>query len=121
VERPPAPWGKFPLVELCVLVALVIGVAGFIVGGRRGGIMLGAAGALGSLAGLELSIREHFAGFRSHSTVLAGAAGVAAMAVLFFSRAPYGLMLAVGAIVFGGAFYALRELFKRRSGGWGFR
>jgi hypothetical protein len=108
-------------VELCVLLALVIGVTGFVVGGRRGGLMLVAAGALGSLAGLELSIREHFGGYRSHSTVLSGAAAVGAMAVLFFTRAPYGLMLAVGAIVFGGAFYALRELFKRRSGGWGFR
>ena len=36
-ERPTAPWGSFPLVELCVLIALVIGVAGFVTGGQRGG------------------------------------------------------------------------------------
>ena len=34
--------------------------------------MIAAGVALASLAGLELSIREHLAGYRSHSTVLAG-------------------------------------------------
>jgi hypothetical protein len=120
-ERPPAPWGSFPLVELSVLVALVIGVVGFVTGGQRGALLLATAGALGSLAGLELSIREHFAGFRSHTTVLAAAVGVLALAVAFFARAPYAAMLAVGAAVFGVAFYLLREAFKRRSGGYGFR
>jgi hypothetical protein len=108
-------------VELCVLLALIIGVAGFVVWGEKGRIMLACAAALGSLAGLELSIREHFAGYRSHSTVLAGTAGVAALAVLFFARAPQAVMLAVGAAVFATAFWALREVFKRRSGGFGWR
>src|SRR5205085_8280981 len=57
-ERPPAPWGKFPLVELVVLLAIVLFVLGLVVGGARGLVMLGAAFVLGSLAGLELSIRE---------------------------------------------------------------
>ena len=35
-ERPPAPWGSFPLVELVVLVALVMLVVGFFVDGARG-------------------------------------------------------------------------------------
>lgn len=104
-----------------MLVALVIGVVGFVTGGQRGALLLATAGALGSLAGLELSIREHFAGFRSHTTVLAAAVGVLALAVAFFARAPYAAMLAVGAAVFGVAFYLLREAFKRRSGGYGFR
>jgi hypothetical protein len=120
-ERPPAPWGSFPLVELCVLLALIIGVAGFVTGGNRGGVMLAAAAALGSLAGLEISIREHFAGYRSHTTLLAAAPTVLAMGVLFFSQAPRWTMLAAGAIVFVTAYYLLRELFKRRSGGFGFR
>jgi hypothetical protein len=107
--------------ELAVLVALALGVGGFVVGGRRGGIMLACAAALGSLAGLEISIREHFAGFRSHSTVLAAAPAVVTMAVLFFTRAPAGAMLGAGIVVFGIAFFLLREAFKRRSGGFGFR
>ena len=51
---------------------------------RRAARTLAALSVLGSLAGLEVSIREHFAGFRSHSSVLAGAVAVAGGAVLWF-------------------------------------
>jgi hypothetical protein len=124
-ERPPAPWGKFPLVELVVLLALILLPLSFVVGGTRGKVMLTASLALGSLAGLELSIREHFSGYRSHTTLLAGACAFASIVIVFFaggrgdvSRA---LMLPVGGLVFLGSFWALREAFKRRSGGLGFR
>src|SRR5262245_53415479 len=70
---PEAPWGSFPLTELVVLVALVLLVLGFFVPPPRGAVMLGAGLALGSLAGLELSIREHFAGYKSHTMLLSGA------------------------------------------------
>jgi uncharacterized membrane protein YhiD involved in acid resistance len=106
---------------VCILVALAIGIAGLFVWGNAGRLMLAAAAVLGSLAGLELSVREHVAGYRSHTTLLAGAAGVVTMAILFVARVPQGVMLAVSAGVFLAAFYALRELFKRRSGGLGFR
>jgi hypothetical protein len=124
-ERPPAPWGKFPLVELVVLLALVLFALSFVVGGPRGTVMLTAALALGSLAGLELSIREHFAGYRSHTMLLAGVAGFASMAVVYFaggkSDLTRALMIPVGGLVFAGAFFLLRQAFKRRSGGLGFR
>ncbi|MDQ6916134.1 MAG: hypothetical protein M3155_10055 [Actinomycetota bacterium] len=107
--------------ELSVLVALVLGIGGFVIGGKRGGVMLACAAALGSLAGLEISIREHFAGYRSHTTVLSAAPAVVAMAVLFFTDAPRVAMLGAGIGVFLCAFYVLREVFKRRSGGFGFR
>jgi hypothetical protein len=124
-ERPPAPWGNFPLVELVVLLALILLPLSFVIGGTRGNVMLTAALALGSLAGLELSIREHLAGYRSHTTLLAGACAFVSMAIVFFaggrgdvSRA---LMIPVGGLVFVGAFWFFREVFKRRSGGLGFR
>src|SRR4051794_5290495 len=124
-ERPDAPWGSFPLVELVVLLALILFVASFFVGGARGRVMLTAALVLGSLAGLELSIREHFAGYRSHTTLLAGAAGFAAMAVVFFaggrSDVTRVLMIPVGGLVFLAAFWVLRGVFRRRSGGLTFR
>ena len=44
--------------------------------------MLGAGLVLGSLAGLELSAREHFSGYRSHTLLLGGAVGVATVAGL---------------------------------------
>jgi uncharacterized membrane protein YhiD involved in acid resistance len=99
-------------------------VAGLIVRGERGGVMVICALVLGSLAGLELSIREHFAGFRSHTTLLAGAAGVAAAMVSFFAFGKHTgriVFLPIGLVVFAAAFWPLRQAFKRRSGGLGFR
>jgi hypothetical protein len=123
-ERPPAPWGRFPLVELVVLLAIVLLVSGFFVQGARGITLIGAGITLGAIAGLELSIREHFAGYRSHSTVLAGAPTLVVLGLGFFLLPqgwPQGLSLMVGAVVFAGSFYLLREAFKRRSGGLGWR
>jgi hypothetical protein len=122
-ERPPAPWGRFPLVELVVLVSLVLLLVGFFVGEGRGIVMIACGVTLGSLAGLELSIREHLAGFRSHSTVLAGAVTVVVVAAGYFLLPAklFGVNLMIGAVVFGISFYAFREVFKRRSGGLGFR
>ena len=42
--------------------------------------------ALGSLGGLDTALREHFAGYRSHTTLIAGAAGRDVAALLFFAR-----------------------------------
>ena len=124
-ERPPAPWGRFPLVEIAVLLAIGLFVVGLVLGGERGQIMLTGALALGSLAGLELSIREHFAGYRSHTTLIAAVFAFVAMAVTFFAAgkgdAARVLLLPVAGITFLAAFYWLREVFKRRSGGLGFR
>ena len=124
-ERPPAPWGKFPLTELVVLLSLVLLVLGFVTGGTRGGIMIGAGLAVGSLAGLELSIRDHFAGHRSHSTLLAAACAVPVMAVVYLLAGPgtgaFGLAVAAGAVIFALALWRAREAFKKRSGGVAFR
>lgn len=107
-----------------MLLGIVLLVAGFFVQGTRGLTMIAAGIALGSLAGLELSIREHFAGYKSHSTVLAGAAAIVVLGVGFFLLPrgwPQGIGLIVAAVVFAAAFYLLREAFKRRSGGVGWR
>jgi len=124
-ERPPAPWGKFPLVELVVLLALTLLPLSFVVGGSRGRVMLTGALVLGSLAGLELSIREHFAGYRSHTTLLAGVAAFVAVVVTFFALGKgtlaRALLLPVAGLVFLASFWLLRQAFKRRSGGLGFR
>jgi hypothetical protein len=125
-ERPPAPWGSFPLSEIVVLLALICGVIGFLnLDSDRGKVAVGAAMVLGSLAGLEVSIREHFAGYKSHTTLLAGSAAVLSM-ILVSAISPRGLVtlgiaVAVGVLVFVLAFFGLREAFRRRSGGFGFR
>jgi hypothetical protein len=118
-ERPPAPWGKFPLIEIVVLVALVMLVVGFFIGGTRGPVLLGTGLALGSLAGLELSIREHFAGYRSHTLLLAGAVGVAVLALLFYvfpDALDPGARFAVAAVLAVAAGYVLARAFRARAG-----
>jgi hypothetical protein len=126
-EAPPAPWGSFPLTEIVVLVALVLGVVGFIRFSHHSGkVMVAAAMCLGSLGGLEVSIREHFAGFRSHTTLLAASCAVVSMILISVTAGKAGLailalVVGVGVIVFVLAFYVLRQAFVRRSGGLGFR
>jgi hypothetical protein len=120
-ERPPAPWGSFPLVELVVLLALVMLIAGFFVSGTRGVTLIATGLTLGMLAGLELAVREHFAGYKSHSTVLAGGPAVVVLGIGFWQGWPQPVNLLAGALVFAAGFYLFREAFKRRTGGIGFR
>lgn len=122
-ERPPAPWGNFPLSELAVLVAIVLIIGSFVVRGDQGVVMFAAGLLLGALAGLEVSIREHFSGFRSHSTLLAGAIAVAAITAIALAAGQVflPLLLAAGLTVFGISFWSFREAFRRRSGGVSFR
>jgi hypothetical protein len=122
-ERPPAPWGSFPLSELVVLLGIVLMVWGLVTWDGGGNVRFGAGLAVAALAGLELSLREHLAGFRSHTTLLAGVVALAVVTVLAIGPGLGRLWMLglVAAIVFAGSFWGLRELFKRRSGGLGFR
>jgi hypothetical protein len=92
-------------------------------GGRNGNSKIAAGLAIASIAGLELAIREHVTGFRSHTTLLSGAVAILVIVVLGLGAglSTLGLLLAAGALAFGGTFLGLRELFKRRSGGLSFR
>lgn len=124
-DRPPPPWAPVPLTELVALLALILFAGSFFVGGVRAPIMFIAAGVLGSLVGLELALREHLTGFRSHTTLLALGAGVVAMAgtaygLRFASLAPLAVLalsLTAGAAAFTPCFVLLRRRFRRRSGG----
>jgi hypothetical protein len=122
-ERPPAPWGSFPLSELVILIGIVVMVWGFLSGRDRGEERVAAGLLLASIGGGELALREHLAGFRSHSALLAGVAAFAVVTAVALTLGPVKVwvLLLAGAAVFAGAFYGMRELFKRRSGGLGFR
>jgi predicted membrane channel-forming protein YqfA (hemolysin III family) len=121
-EAPKAPWAPFPLVELCVLIAIVLIVLGFTGDGPRRGAFLACGVALASLAGLEIAIREHVAGFRSHSALLAGAAALAVAVPLYFlTGLPQIVLLAAGVVVYTLAFVGLRRVFQAKTGGIGFR
>jgi hypothetical protein len=77
-SAPRAPWGQFPLSELVVLAAAGLAVIGLLSWGtsRSGSAFIGAM-VLGCLAGLELSLREHFAGYRHHGALLAATLALA--------------------------------------------
>jgi hypothetical protein len=104
------------LVILAGIVALVIGV----VGGNPTAIGVGVA--LAGLGGLEVAIREHFAGYRSHTTLLAGAAFVLVTGLVFYVG---GQVLAVAlgfcVVAFALVFYLSRRAFQRASGGLSYR
>ena len=122
-ERPKAPWHPFPLVELSVLVGIVLIVIGLIVGldSDRGRAALLCGLVLASLGGLDTALREHFNGYRSHSTLLGGLVGVLLLGALSFAGAPWVVVAAAGAAAFALGFWAFRRAFRRRSGGLSYR
>jgi hypothetical protein len=121
-QPPPAPWGSFPLSEIVVFVGILLLIAGFFVSPPQGFVMIAVGLVLGSLAGLELSIREHLAGYRSHSLLLAAAVGVPIFGVLFVAtEVPVPVCIAAGLVAFGGSAWLFTNAFRRRTGGALFR
>lgn len=118
-DRPPAPWGKVPLAELTILggiISLIVGIVG------QRPIAIGIGVALAGIGGMEVAIREHFAGYRSHTTLLAGAVFVFTVGGLFYlANQILAVALGVGAVAFAIAFYLARRAFQRASGGLSFR
>jgi uncharacterized integral membrane protein len=101
---------------LAGIVVLVVGIVG------KHPTALGVGVVLAGLGGLEVAVREHFAGYRSHTTLLAGTAFVLVVGGLFYLA---GLILAiclgVGVVVFLASFVVLRRAFQRASGGLSFK
>jgi hypothetical protein len=117
-DRPAAPWGTFPLTEIVIFIGLLVLIAGFFVAPPQGFVMIAVGLGLGSLAGLELSIREHYAGYRSHTLLLSAAVGVPVFGALFLAtKLSPAICLAAGAVAFGGAAWLFTGAFRRRSGG----
>ena len=82
----------------------------------RGKAMLVSGMLLGSLGGLDTALREHFSGYRPHTTVLAGLPAVALAAVLYFAKAPWPAVVAAAIVAFAAAFVALGRAYARRAG-----
>jgi uncharacterized integral membrane protein len=108
-----------PLAELTILggiVSLIVGIVG------QHPTAIGVGVALAGLGGMEVAIREHFAGYRSHTTLLAGTVFVFTVGGLFYlANQILAVALGVGAVAFAIAFYLARRAFQRASGGLSFR
>jgi hypothetical protein len=111
-ERPPSPFGGLPISELAILagfIAAAIGVA------RGGGPALIVGVVVCALGVIEVTTREHFSGYRSHTTLLAAmpAVGVEVGLVAAFGEPRQrGLLLLAVVPVYALGFWLLRRRFQ---------
>jgi hypothetical protein len=103
-------------VEVAILVGLALIVVGFLTkDSTRGRTLLAFGLTLGALGGLDTAVREHFAGYRSHTFVLAGFPAVALAVILAVAGAPPYIPPAAAVIVFVAAFGALRRVWDHKA------
>jgi hypothetical protein len=70
-ERPRPPWYPLPLSELLILVGAIGTVVGLRRGLSHGGPVLFAGLAAVMIGTIEVTLREHLGGYRSHALILA--------------------------------------------------
>jgi hypothetical protein len=110
-ERPPSPFGGLPVSEVAIFAGLVALVVGLINGGTAA---LAVGAIVCSFGVLEVTGREHFSGYRSHTTLLAAVPAVALEAGLFavgVRPRERVLLLLVVVPVFALGFWWLRKRF----------
>jgi hypothetical protein len=110
-QRPEGPFGGLPVSEVAILLGIIGAVFGFINGGGPALVVGLVVCALGVC---EITAREHFSGFRSHTALLAAIPAVALEATLvaiFGEPKPRALLLLVVVPVFALLFWLLRRRF----------
>jgi hypothetical protein len=105
-----------PLTEIATFVGIVLLVVGFLDYEDRKELLVAGMG-LASLGGLDTALREHFAGYKSHTTVLAGLPAVVLAALLYFAGAPWVALVAATVVAFGGCLWLLRRAWSARAAG----
>lgn len=110
-ERPEGPFGGLPVSEFAIFVGLIAAVVGFAQGAGAPLIVGLVVCALGVV---EITAREHFSGYRSHTILLAAIPAVAveaAIVIAFGEPRQRPLLLVVVVPVFGILFWLLRRRF----------
>ena len=97
---------------LAGIVLLVLGLINFDT--DRGRAMLVSGMLLGSLGGLDTALREHFSGYRSHTTILAGLVAVAVAAALFFAGVPWPAVIAGAAVALALGVWLFARAYTRK-------
>jgi hypothetical protein len=111
-ERPRGLFGEVPVSEFAILAGGICATVGIV---NSSGVTLIVGLIVCALGVVEVTAREHFSGFRSHSSLLAGIPAVAAGALFNALVHPRerGLLLLVIVPVFAVLFWALRDRFQR--------
>ena len=84
-ERPEAPWHPWPLSELLIFVGAIGTLIGLLRGSSGAPVLIAGLAAV-MIGTLEFTIREHLAGYRAHTAMLA-----AIPVALFHAAAAVGL------------------------------
>jgi hypothetical protein len=110
-QRPEGFFGGVPVSEIAILAGLVGAVVGFI---RGGGPVLIVGIVVIALGVLEICGREHFSGYRSHTTLLAAIPSLGAETAIvaaFGAPSQRFLLLLFVVPVYGLLFWLLRRKF----------
>ena len=111
-ERPASPFGGLPVSEIAIFAGIVGLVIGLITNGKPA-MVVGAI--VCGLGVTEVTAREHFSGFRSHSTLLAAVpAVVVEVAYALFVGVPAQRALLVVPLIaiWAPCFWLLRRTFR---------
>jgi hypothetical protein len=112
-ERPPSPFGAVPVSEIAIFAGFVAIIV-WLIGGSLPVLIVGLT--VTTLGVLEVTGREHFSGYRSHTTLLAAlpavALGIGVVSIAGTdkqNRAPF--LLAIAVPVYAFLFWLLRKRF----------
>ena len=102
-ERPQAPWHPLPLSELLILVG-AIGVAVGLVRGPEANRSTIIAGVLAvGIGTIEVRLREHLSGYRSHTLILTVLPVIVLDIPLVLVLAPFTALMKVALLLFDAA------------------
>jgi hypothetical protein len=111
-DRPPGLFGGVPVSEIAIFAGLVAMIVWLI----RGGTPVLVAGLVVTTLGvLEVTAREHFSGYRSHTTLLAAipavALGIGVLSLIGDKRDRGPLLAVIAVPVYALLFWQLRKRF----------
>jgi hypothetical protein len=110
-ERPPGRFGGLPVAEIAIFAGAVALVVGII---NHGGPALIAGVVICLFGVVEVTTREHFSGYRSHTVLLAAIPAVAVEFLIALTVGPpaiRALLLVPVAAVFASCSWFLRKRF----------
>jgi hypothetical protein len=111
-ERPTGPFGGVPVSEIAIFAGLAALVV-WLVGGGMPVLVVGLI--VCTLGVLEVTAREHFSGYRSHTTLLAAipsvAIGIGVLSLIGDKRDRGPFLVAIAAPIYALLFWQLRKRF----------